>query len=177
MNLKFINKIITGVGETCTLVASVLLVATVLIGAVDVVTTNLFKAPVPSVVELTRVFLVVIVFLGFPQAQLKKSNIVVDIISAKFTGTMKKISRLISALIAMIFFFGIAWAGSLEAIRSTGIKEFASAAIDIPVWPAKIILALGAFLAGLVSLYCFFTMRSADSSEDNSEKSDSIGGL
>jgi len=105
------------------LAASALLLIVGLMGAADVVSTNLFLKPISGLVELSGSLLAVIVFLGLAEAQARGSNIVIDVA----TQGMGQTTRL--------------------ALNSWAIRETALGALAFPVAPFKSVAAFGGWLA------------------------------
>jgi TRAP-type C4-dicarboxylate transport system permease small subunit len=129
------------------LAASALLLLVGLMGAVDVISTNLFFRPIPGMVELSGALLAVIVFLGLAEAQARGSHIVIDVATQTMGPRMKRLSGIVSLTIAGVLMALIAWQTTRLALNSWTIRETALGALAFPVTPFKAVAAFGAWLA------------------------------
>lgn len=129
------------------LAASALLLVVGVMGAADVVSTNLLFRPIPGMVELSGALLAVIVFLGLAEAQARGSHIVIDVATQSMGPRMRRLSSIVSRLIAGVLMALIAWHTTRLAINSWNIREAALGALAFPVAPFKSVAAFGAWLA------------------------------
>ena len=129
------------------LAASALLLIVGVIGAADVVATNVLLRPVPGMVELSSALLAVIVFLGLAEAQARGTNIVIDIATQHMTGWTKRLSAIFSLTIGMLLMGLIAWQATQLAATSWHFNEAALGALGFPLAPFKSVACFGAWLA------------------------------
>ncbi len=129
------------------LAASALLLIVGVIGAADVVSTNLFLSPIPGMVELSGALLAVVAFLGLAEAQARGSNIVIDIATQRMTGWTKRLSAIVSLAIGMVLMGFIAWQATKLAATSWRFNEAALGALAFPLAPFKSLACFGAWLA------------------------------
>jgi len=127
-----------------------------LAGSADVVMTNLDllgwrSRPIPATTEFIATMMVVAVFLGLSLAQQRRQHIQMDV--SQFAGPrMRRVLEAIHHLAHAAFYAGIAAFGWAAAVHGVSVGEFASGLYDFPIWPARLILALG---AGLMTIQCF----------------------
>lgn len=129
------------------LVASGLILIVGLMGAADVVSTNVFLKPIPGMVELSGAFLGVIVFLGLAEAQARGTNIVIDVSTQKMGPRTLRYAMMFSLSVGLVFMGMMAWETSSLAIAAWKIGEEALGALDFPLTPFKVVSAFGAWLA------------------------------
>ena len=129
------------------LAASALLLIVGLMGAADVVSTNLFLKPISGLVELSGSLLAVIVFLGLAEAQARGSNIVIDVATQGMGPRLKRLSGIVSLTLAGAVMALVAWQTTRLALNSWAIRETALGALAFPVAPFKSVAAFGAWLA------------------------------
>lgn len=129
------------------LAASALLLIVGLMGATDVVSTNLLLKPIPGMVELSGALLAVIVFLGLAEAQARGANIVIDIATQHLGPTARRLSAIFSLAIGTIFMALIAWKATKLAGTSWQFNETALGALAFPVAPFKSVACFGAWLS------------------------------
>ena len=143
-----------------------------LLGAADIFGTSILGAPVASALELSEAALAIIVFMGLAQAERRRAHITVDIFSGRFRGWAAKASMGAALISAMLFFGFLAWRGYIAAEQSVLIDERSAGQSAFPIWPGKILLALGAFAAMLEALRQFVRLCAGCS-----DPSESAGGL
>jgi len=129
------------------LAASGLILLVGLMGAADVVSTNLFRKPIPGMVELSGALLGVIVFLGLAEAQARGTNIVIDVSTQKMGPRMLRYATLFSLLLGIGFMGMVAWETSRLTFAAWRIGEEALGALAFPMTPFKAVAAFGAWLA------------------------------
>lgn len=129
------------------LAASALLLLVGLMGAADVISTNLLFQPIPGMVELSGALLAVIVFLGLAEAQARGSNIVIDVATQNMKPAMRRISAIISLTIGTLFMGLVAWQATKLASSAWSYNELALGALEFPMAPFKSLACFGAWLA------------------------------
>jgi TRAP-type C4-dicarboxylate transport system permease small subunit len=142
-----LDRLLRQVSYVGFLAASALLLVVGLMGAADVVSTNLFLKPIPGLVELSGSLLAVIVFLGLAEAQARGSNIVIDVATQGMRPGLKRLSGMLSLALAGIVMALVAWQTTRLALNSWSIRETALGALAYPVAPFKSVAAFGAWLA------------------------------
>lgn len=145
--LARLDRLLRQVSYLGFLAASALLLVVGIMGAADVISTNLFFRPIPGMVELSGALLAVIVFLGLAEAQARGSHIVIDVATQSMGPRMRRLSSIVSRLIAGVLMALIAWHTTRLAINSWNIREAALGALAFPVAPFKSVAAFGAWLA------------------------------
>jgi TRAP-type C4-dicarboxylate transport system permease small subunit len=143
----YLDRLLRRISYIGFLAASALLLIVGLMGATDVVSTNIFLRPIPGMVELSGAFLAVIVFLGLAEAQARGSHIIIDVATQNLGPRMKRISGIISLTIAGALMALIAWQTTRLALNSWAIREAALGALAFHVAPFKSVAAFGAWLA------------------------------
>ena len=109
----------------------------------DIVARNVFKVSIYGMSELSVVVLVAMVFLGLPAAQTQKENyrvlIVDNLVGAKAIRYLSMFRGAACAIIAVAF----AYYSIVGAIDSVMRDEAINSVIRFPVWPSRIIVAVG----------------------------------
>lgn len=145
------------VNRSCAMLSGVAMLAMMLAGAADVIMTNLdmiglASRPIPGVHEFIATMMVVAVFLAVSLAQARRSHIQVDIFTRLMPQGVQAALAALQSLLAVIVFGLIAWFGWVRAAQAYSVGEFSAGLFDFPVWPARIVLALGAMLMTLQCL-------------------------
>lgn len=143
----WLDRLLRQISYVGFLAASALLLIVGLMGATDVVSTNIFLKPIPGMVELSGALLAVIVFLGLAEAQARGSNIIIDVATQNMGPRMKRVSGVVSLAIAGVLMGLVAWQTTRLALNSWAIREAALGALAFPVAPFKSVAAFGAWLA------------------------------
>ena len=100
----------------------------------------------PGVYETVQILTVAIVFLGISYVQKEKGHIFIKVATTKLPQKMQKGLDFLGYLIGL-FICGIITSQSfLVAWESVTIFEYTSGIVHIPVWPAKVIVAIGFML-------------------------------
>ncbi len=120
-----------------------------LVGAVDIVLTNIDllgmdSRPVPGASELIATMMVIAVFLGVPLAQQRRGHIRVELFTQRLPLPLRKACALLASLLTAAMFAGIAWFGWKTAAHAWTVGEFAAGSFNLPLWPSRVALALGA---------------------------------
>lgn len=124
----------------------------VLLNAADVISTLVLRQPVHSVYEGTQTLMVIAVFLGLAAVHQNRAYIAVDVAYVKAPKWFRNFVDVLT-IACMIAFFGImAWRSWVAAINSTRIGEYSVGIVLFPIYPAKILLAVGVTLALLCCL-------------------------
>ena len=153
-------------------IAGLAVLAMALLGGSDVVGSAVFDQPIPGVYEATELLMVVITVLAMSSLQAKRRNIAVDIISRRLPFPSQRAILLASNLIGLVLFGLIAWQGWLVAWEAVKVREYAQGAVQIPVYPAKVLFALGMSLLVLQFLRDVLAWRRIDLSPTAEETSD-----
>lgn len=117
-----------------------------LIGGIDVITTKALSWPIPGAYEITETLMVATVFLALALSQREKRQIRVELITEKLGRGKRLFFDAIAEVFSLAMYGLIAWFGIQAAWESVQIGEFSSGIVKLPIWPAKIALAVGAAL-------------------------------
>ncbi|MDQ0315786.1 TRAP transporter small permease subunit [Amorphus orientalis] len=145
--LSRIDLVLRKASQLGFLAAAGLLLVVGLLGAADVISTNLLLRPIPGMVELSGALLAVIVFLGLAEAQARGSNIVIDIATQNMGPTARRLSGIFSLTLATAFMALVAWKATDLAASAWKFNETALGALAFPVAPFKTVACFGAWLS------------------------------
>lgn len=112
----------------------------------DLLARNLFAKAIYGMSETGIFVLVIVVFLPLSTAQVRKEHFHVGVLDAFISleaGRRIWIGRhAVSGIVSGVF----TWYAALGAIASTIGNEQSYAVVEYPIWPAKIVVAVGLFL-------------------------------
>lgn len=126
-------------------IACLLLFAIMVIGSADAVASNAFNKPIPGIIELSGSMLAVAFFLTL--ASVGNLHVRVDILVERFSARASHVCHQFSLCVALIVFAILAWRLWGLAIDSVLLQERAVGYVRFPVWPAKLLAAVGMTLA------------------------------
>lgn len=126
--------------------AGVAVLVMMLLGGIDVITTKMLDWPIPGAYELTETLMVASVFLALALSQREKRQIRVELFTERLSEPRRRAFDAVSDLCSLLVYGLIAWFGIRLAWTSVSVGEFSSGLIQLPLWPAKTALALGAVL-------------------------------
>jgi len=115
----------------------------------DVILRYVFRMPLSWSYELTEVFLLVIVFLGFAYLGVKKGNVAVTVVTSHLPEKAQNILGFVTSLISLILLVFITWQGALQAKIFIGVGQVTSN-LSIPYAVPLSILVIGSFMYGIV---------------------------
>jgi TRAP-type mannitol/chloroaromatic compound transport system permease small subunit len=128
------------------LLGSVGMMLSMLICVADVIGTNFFGWPVPGTLEITESTMVLIVFGALAYTQEKRGHIRVEILHGYMSPRIRSLMDAVTHLLALVFFVLLAWQSIGELTYSWEMKEATMGAIRFPLYPARLLLTLGATL-------------------------------
>jgi len=128
------------------LLGSVGMMVSMLICVADVIGTNFFDWPVPGTLEITESTMVLIVFGALAYTQEKRGHIRVEILHGYMGPRIRSLMDAVTHLLALVFFALLCWGSIGELTYSWEMKEATMGAIRFPLYPARLLLTLGAAL-------------------------------
>jgi TRAP-type C4-dicarboxylate transport system permease small subunit len=114
----------------------------------------LFRAPIRSTYELTGLFMVFLISLGWPRTTEVRGHISVDILTSRLPDSVKRVLELITLLIGLASFVIVTWSSVLTAIQFNEMDNCTDL-LRIPYAPVSLLMALGAFLVSIILLFQF----------------------
>ena len=133
-------------------VASVILLAMMLLTFVDVVARYIFSRPVRGAFEITELMLLVLIFAGLPLVSFTDEHALMDFIDRLLsTRAQRALEGLVQAVCAAIMFL-LAWQVWLKANRIWAYRD-STDVLRIVYGPFVYFMALSIGIAGLIHLY------------------------
>ena len=147
-----------------TLVAAVATFSMMLITTADASGRYLFNRPILAAYELTTNYLMIVaVFLALPYAYRQGANIRVTFLVERLGPRTRLAVNHVVQIVSMLYCAVLVVATFQQArhIRSTG-TTFVT--LDLPLWPAHLVVCLGLLLTALMMLLDLFEVRKGRSS-------------
>ena len=146
-----VARLLMRVNLWCGLASGFALLAMMVMGALDVIGTNLdiigLRAnPIPAAFEFMATMMVVNVFLAMSLAQSRRQHIRVEVLVNLLPARLRIGADALAHVLSAALFTLIAWYGWKSGIHAAGVGEYAPGLINFPQWPARLVLAFGASL-------------------------------
>jgi TRAP-type C4-dicarboxylate transport system permease small subunit len=148
-----------GINNALAVAAAACILMMMLVGAVDIIGTWLFRQPVPGAYEITEAFMVSGIFLALAAAQMLGHHIRAEIFRPVLPIRVSHALDRVGFFVMFLFFAFVTWYGWLEAADAWHGGEFSSGILKMPVWPPKLALAIGATAMAVQSLADAFMGR------------------
>lgn len=132
--------------------AALATVALAVLGALDVFLTMVFNSPITGTIELSRVLLACLLFLGMASAVETRHNVSVDILLNALSQRHRRKIALCNQICTLAFYVILALLGWKLALNSWETGDVLEGAIQIRLWPFKAMAAFGVSLAVLAQI-------------------------
>ncbi|MBI1384363.1 MAG: TRAP transporter small permease subunit [Rhizobiales bacterium] len=147
-----LTRLLRPINAAAAIVAGLCILAMTIIGAADVFGIFVLKRPIPGAFEFTEILMVASIFLALAMAQANRQHVSVEVLQKVLPAGIKRLSWRLNCLLTLAFFVLMSWIAWKVAANSFMIGEFSSGLIQVPVWPARVALAVGTTLISLQAL-------------------------
>ncbi|MGE3288615.1 MAG: TRAP transporter small permease subunit [Pseudonocardia sp.] len=146
-------RAVRGIGRVFAVVAGALTMLLMLLTVVDIGMRQLAGTGLPVTLEVTEVALVAVVFLGMTGAQLSHTHVSTPVLVDRLSPRRRHLARGLGLLVVSLLVAWLVWSTTMTGLASWRSGEFRFGLVQFPVWPAKLIIPIGAtgFLLVLVS--------------------------
>lgn len=149
--LNGVSRVLVRAASLAALASGVLLMAMMLLGAVDVASSWLLNRPIPGAFEATEMLLAAAALLPLAHVTRTGGMIRVGFLHDRLPAPARRAADMLAALLSTAFYALLAWQAWLLVTTSINAGEYAPGPVPFPIAPAKIALAvaltLGAFAA------------------------------
>jgi len=128
------------------LLGAVGMLVSMALGVADVVGTEFLGRPVPGALEVTESTMVLIVFGALAHAQKRRAHIRVELLYGVAGPRTRAFMDVTTHLAALVFFALLTWQGIGEFRYSWEMREATMGTIRFPLYPARLLLVVGAAL-------------------------------
>lgn len=146
------KNLLNRINEAGAIISGIALLLMMAMGALDVFLGKVFNMPIPGTFEATEAFMVMSAFMAIAYNQQVRGHIKVELFTSRLSRKLQTKFEAFNYCLSAIFFFLLAWQGWKFGLESLQIREYESGLIAFPVYPAKLLLALGVSMMTLQSL-------------------------
>lgn len=152
--MKIISKYLT---TPLGVFAGILVLVLSLITVVDITSRMLGVGSVPGSLEVSEMLLVVCVFSAFGAAQRTRTHVATSVLTERVSPKVRRIMHIVAAIAVLVMLVALVVSASQEAVKSIISGEFRFGLVQVPLWPAKLAVAVGmfVFLVEFVRSYIF----------------------
>ncbi|WP_142846113.1 TRAP transporter small permease subunit [Telmatospirillum sp. J64-1] len=150
--METLNRILDGIARVTGWIALGFLAFMMFAITVDVVARALMGRAVPGLFEMSEMSMVMVVFMGLGFALVDDAHIRVTMLTDMLSERGARLCTALSWVFAALIFVMLAWPATNEAAYSFEIREFRWGYFQIPIWWAKIAVAVGLWFAALQAL-------------------------
>lgn len=138
-----VRKTLHAVATALALLAVLCIVIVLLATVADVLRRSLAGESVPGVVELSDVMMVAIVFLGLGYAERQGAHVSMTLLVRKLPPRAAAILNGLGLLLIMVIVAWMVWVTADRALESIETQEYRFGLVRVPVWPARVAIAVG----------------------------------
>lgn len=138
-----LRKFVHGLTQALAFLAVFCIVAMLIAIVADVTRRTLAGESVPGVVELGEVAMVVIVFLGLGFAERRGAHVAMTLVVRKLAPRTAAIVNGLGLLLVVAVVGWMVWVTADRALESFAVQEYRFGLVRVPVWPARIAIAVG----------------------------------
>jgi len=139
-------------------VAGIALFAMMALTFADVIGRKFVGNSLPGAVELTEIFMVLMIYFALPLASIAGEHIVFDLLDRLMPPALLRWQKSLSHALTAAIFFGAAWVVTQRAARSLDYGDM-TATLEISLWPFHYLIA--AMLAVTAAAHAWLAWRDA----------------
>lgn len=137
------DRLMAVVSSTLALIAGGLIGVILAVMVTDVTRRNVTGGSVAGAYEVITMMLVGVIFLGLAYAERTDSNIKLTLVTSRLPARPAFVARVFSGLVALAMCSWLSWATWGSARLSIERGEFQQGLLSMPIWPAKLVIAIG----------------------------------
>ncbi len=130
-------------------VAGIALFAMMALTFADVIGRKFLGNSLPGAVELTEIFMVLMIYFALPLASIASEHIVFDLLDRTLPPALLRWQKTLSHGLTALIFFGAAWVVTDRAARSLEYGDM-TATLEISLWPFHYLIAAMLVITALV---------------------------
>ena len=125
--------------------ANVALLLIMLGVSADAVLRYTLNRPVAGTLEGVELLLVFAVFAGLARTQAERGHIAIGLLTDHLAGRPRAALAAVASILALVLFAAVTWVTGAMAARSWQMGEYSPGLIAFPLYPSRVLVALGTF--------------------------------
>ncbi|WP_181779284.1 TRAP transporter small permease [Pseudonocardia pini] len=158
--LEAYRRIVGGISLTSAVLAAASGVVLMIAVVADVATRTVTGGSLPGMVDVAESMLVVMTYLGLAYGERTGQQIRTSVLTERCTPAVAFSMRLVSTVAMLVVIVWLAWASVGRAVESTASREYRFGLIHWPLFPARIVVAIGFVTLTLVVVEKLWRMTS-----------------
>lgn len=148
-----VARVIDVLGRGLSQLGGLLIVLLMLMIVVDVAMRAMIGRPLPGTIGFSQVIVAVAIYLAFAHTQRTGSNIRVELVLMRVPPGLRTVFEVVSRVLVAAASALLAYYAVRPAMRSIRVNEhWVGAGIDVPMWPARFALVVGAGVLALAAI-------------------------
>lgn len=115
----------------------------------DAILRYALNRPITGMLEGVELLLVFAVFPSLARIQAERGHIAVGILAERLAGRPRAALETLTSFLGLLLFGTVTWATGAMALRSWRMGEYSAGLIAFPIYPSRILVALGSLLLSL----------------------------
>lgn len=144
--MDLVDGIVKRVSSTCALLAAACGAGVMILMSLDVFNRLFTGQSIRGAFEMVETLMVFLVFLGIAHAERTDAHVRVRLVTGRLPPMAAEITRSFGNAMALGIVVWMAWATTGVAQSSVARGEFRMGLVNFPIWPARIVVAVGLWL-------------------------------
>ena len=149
-----LSRVIYPLSKALVIISALITFAMAALIVVDIFLRYFFNSPIAGSLELEQLMLATLVFFTLAYAMINKSHVCIDIISSRYTPTVRLIMESILSILSAYLFAIICWQNVVRSFEAIEYQEVALIT-GLPFTPFYLITAFGSALIAIVLIINF----------------------
>jgi len=112
----------------------------------DAILRYALNRPITGMLEGVELLLIFAVFLSLARTQAERGHIAIGLLSERLTGKPRAALTALTAFLGLLLFGALTWATGAMAFRSWKMGEYSAGFIAFPIYPSRLLVAVGSLL-------------------------------
>jgi len=154
--LKKMTQTMQRVTSTMSRAASYLILLITLTVSIEVIGRYVFNHPTSWVWPVNRQLFGIFILVALAYTQSQDGHIQIEIFYDRFPPALRTFARWFAFLVSLVFVGVLVWQTASMAVNALAVKERASGAFKIPLYPFKVLIPIASLMLGIELIVSFF---------------------
>jgi TRAP-type mannitol/chloroaromatic compound transport system permease small subunit len=157
--IEKISQTVQRVMVTISRTVSYLILLITLTISIEVIGRYVFNHPTSWVWPVNRQLFGIFILIALAYTQSQNGHIQIEIFYEHFPPALKTCARWFAFFVSLAFVGVLVWQTSIMAEHAVVVKERASGAFRIPLYPFKVLIPVASFILGIEVIVSFFRKK------------------